>query len=419
MRRPMLRRTAVAGATGALVAALLGAGANGVAQAGPVFPPTWDKQGAGNTAIRYVAMGDSFASGPGIAPQRAGSCMRSEKNYASLLATALNADVFTDASCAGARSTDFANPQSSSGQTNQPQYDALTPQTTLVTLGTIGGNDVGLVQLAMSCVMGDCAGGPGDATSQAVAALRPKIDTAITEVKTRAPNAEVVVVGYGTYVPDTSCPALVGVTPAEATHLQDVIDQMSDVLGASAAAQGVAFADMRTLPDIAAHTACAEPDAQWIRAVNTYGDGAQLHPSTRGMANWAQKLRQVVNAELGLPVDPWVEIVDGPRAVTDTAKVRAAVKTLRLRATCSGQNLKVRVKGGNGLVSKARFRVGRTWVGKATSRPFKVKVGTHKVTTGKQTRGRVRAKVTVRAVAFTGTTSRTVTLGTKRPRCLR
>ena len=50
----------------------------------------------------YVALGDSYTSGPGIPGQVPGSllCFRSDHNYPSLLARAINPASFTDVSCA-------------------------------------------------------------------------------------------------------------------------------------------------------------------------------------------------------------------------------------------------------------------------------------------------------------------------------
>lgn len=247
--------------------------------------------GSGREPDVYVALGDSFASGPGIAPQSTDGCARSGRNYAALLAETLSARVVHDVSCSGARLTDLDTAQF---EGVRPQYDALGPETTLVTFGTIGGNDVDLVRLAGSCVLADCAGRRGDAVHRRISALEPELVHAIEEVQRRAPAADVVVVGYGHYLPATGCPALSGVTPAEARYVQGVIDHLSDVLSAAAKRRGVTFADMRMVPGAARHTACAAPEQQWLRGLQTYGDGFVMHPSSRGMSAWAARLRQVV-----------------------------------------------------------------------------------------------------------------------------
>jgi lysophospholipase L1-like esterase len=92
---------------------------------------------------RYVAMGSSFAAGPGLpsrvpgSPRRAG---RSTGNYAHLVARELGLDLH-DVTFSGATTSDLLGP-SAAGQA--AQLDAVTPETSLVTI-TAGGNDVGFV----------------------------------------------------------------------------------------------------------------------------------------------------------------------------------------------------------------------------------------------------------------------------------
>src|ERR1035438_5608666 len=121
------RRLAVVGAAmagGLLLAALLPAAASA---GGPV----------------YVSLGDSFTSGP-LIPNQHGTpadCLRSSHNYPSLVAAAIGASSFTDVSCSGATTADIIAPQSVILGTNPPELNALSPATTVVTLG-IGGNDL-------------------------------------------------------------------------------------------------------------------------------------------------------------------------------------------------------------------------------------------------------------------------------------
>src|SRR5690606_12462849 len=112
---------------------------------------------------RLVSFGDSFASGPLVLPTRlkSGGCMRSVNNYASLLADHLSVNAFTDASCISATTEDFWAPQNSLGTINPPQLNALSSDTTLVTFGTMGGNDIGLVGLALDCLLKNCVPAAG------------------------------------------------------------------------------------------------------------------------------------------------------------------------------------------------------------------------------------------------------------------
>ena len=100
---------------------------------------------------RYVAMGSSFAAGPGLpsrvpgSPRRAG---RSTGNYAHLVARALGLDLH-DVTFSGATTGDILGP-SAAGRA--AQLDAVTAETSLVTI-TAGGNDVGyLPRLTLASV---------------------------------------------------------------------------------------------------------------------------------------------------------------------------------------------------------------------------------------------------------------------------
>jgi hypothetical protein len=65
-------------------------------------------------------------------------CQRSTHNYPALLAQALRIRDYTDVSCGGARTDDMTTPQPVRPGPNPAQFDALRPNTGLVTV-TIGG----------------------------------------------------------------------------------------------------------------------------------------------------------------------------------------------------------------------------------------------------------------------------------------
>ncbi len=340
----------------------------------------------------YVAFGDSFVSGPGIADTRPGNCERSTRNFPSLVAAELGITAFTDASCGGARIGDLWAAQ----RDNPPQLDALTPDTGLVTFGTLGGNDVGLVSRAASCLGGDCTGTPDDTYHQAIDDTLPALVEGIQETKRRAPNALIAVIGYGTYLPPGGCPdnpALPGFTASEADYIQSLIDHLSDVLAAAAAAEDVLFVDMREIPGNLDHTVCAAPDEQWIRALNPYGDGAPLHPSSAGMAAMAGHVLKVL-AEY-LPTDP--PVVPG---------------SLRATASCHRGDVRVRVRGGDGQISKVVFRLGSRRLGVDRVAPWVLERRSDRLA---DVRGRLIAEVTTGADGVVLLSRHPVA----RPHCLR
>ena len=60
--------------------------------------------------VPYVALGDSSASGPLIPDQIDANCLRSNRNYPSLVATALDVEL-TDVSCSSATTANMTAPQ--------------------------------------------------------------------------------------------------------------------------------------------------------------------------------------------------------------------------------------------------------------------------------------------------------------------
>ena len=72
-------------------------------------------------------------------------------------------------------------------------------------------------------------------------------DVGATDVRKRSPKAQIVAVGYGTYVPTETCPALFRATNADLAYLQSMIDRLSDTVGRVAKEQKVAFVDMRDI----------------------------------------------------------------------------------------------------------------------------------------------------------------------------
>lgn len=175
----------------------------------------------------YVALGDSYTSGPKIPPQTGNpvGCDRSGRNYPALVAKELGikAADFRDVSCSGATINNLTTPQSTGNGTNPAQLSALTATTRLVTLG-IGGNDIGFSSVITKCVTtgslfkladritditdkAPCkekyTSGGTDAVAQKIRATGDRLTRALTEIERRAPEAQVYVVGYPAIVPVT------------------------------------------------------------------------------------------------------------------------------------------------------------------------------------------------------------------------
>ena len=162
----------------------------------------------------YVALGSSFAAGPGIEPILDPGCGRSGNNYAHLVAERLGYELI-DVTSGGATADDvLSRPQALlTGGTVPPQLEAVTPDADLVTV-TVGGNDVEYLLTLLRCsVQADpdgapetaraVCGTPGDreAVDAALDGLPGELAALVGAVRQRAPRARVVLVDYLTVVP--------------------------------------------------------------------------------------------------------------------------------------------------------------------------------------------------------------------------
>ncbi len=249
--------------------------------------------------FKYVALGDSFVAGGGIATTTT-ACQRSDHNYPALLAKSLDVDSFVDVSCGGATTTDVLESSTPPGNKKVPaQLDAVDADTDLVTIG-IGGNDSGLTaKVAYGCFF---------ARSNAPAACRSTLTTVpalltttqrnVTEtlkaVKARAPKARVLLVGYLRILPGSGmCPAI-PVDPDLLKMAATVEADLDDTLETAAQDAGVDFISLRSMST--GHDACAG-EAAWVNGVTAAeGDGILLHPRASGMEAVAKNLRSYVQA---------------------------------------------------------------------------------------------------------------------------
>lgn len=247
----------------------------------------------------YVALGDSYTAGPLILPMTdTVTCARSALNYPSLLAAKIKPAVFRDVSCSSATTQDFSSPQAGvvSG-TNPPQYNAITPNTTLVTVG-IGGNDIGLVGLAESCVnfaptwLGgkSCAAkytaGGVDVYSQRIQAFAPTYGAVIDHIRSLAPNARILLVSYPTGIKHNGCWPVQPILAPDANYVQAKIDELNSVMRAQAIAHGAQYVDIRT-PSIG-HDACQLPGVRWLEGLVPTSDAFPLHPNQLEMLDTAK-----------------------------------------------------------------------------------------------------------------------------------
>ena len=238
---------------------------------------------------RYVAMGSSYAAGPGIsvpADQPPTRCARSRDNYAHQVARRLGL-LLTDVSCSGATTDDVLGPW----HELPAQIGAVTPATRLVTL-TIGGNDLNYV--------GNLNAASCRATSSLCPAFQPPdeahyvaleraLHAIVGEIHTRAPQARIVFVEYPAVLPGDGTCAKTPMTGDEADMLRATAARLVAITDAVAGAEKVEV--LRFSVHSTGHDACAADP--WIAGyLDASGQRARVpyHPNLEGMTAVADDL---------------------------------------------------------------------------------------------------------------------------------
>jgi lysophospholipase L1-like esterase len=241
----------------------------------------------------YVALGDSYSSGPLIpTTDLAGGCTRSDHNYPSLVARRLGVRAFTDATCSGATTLDLTQPQHPfEGSTIPPQLSSLTRDTDLVTIG-IGGNDLNLFGTLIRTCTGLRARDPrGAPCTQQLATLGPdlgavtsaitgNVTRALRAIRQRAPRAEVLLVGYLRLVPDRGSCAALPLATGDYAEGRRISLALNHALRRAARRTRTTFVDAYALSR--GHDICSEEP--WVNGQLTNRQRAlAYHPFAAGM----------------------------------------------------------------------------------------------------------------------------------------
>ncbi|WP_256983600.1 SGNH/GDSL hydrolase family protein [Rhodococcus sp. 15-649-2-2] len=259
-----------------------------------------------SASLDYVALGDSAASGPRI-PNQVGApgCQQSDSNYPHVLAEELAVASFVDVTCSGAITENIVStPQATSSGDVPVQLDALSADTDLVTI-TIGGNDIGLVSTAVGCLTFTASSatnvckdrltaGGVDTVAAAIAEKAPNWGAMLDAVTERAPDARILVVGYGTYLPDGGCFPTQPMLPEDADYIQGSITAMNEALKTQADEHGAEFVDTEALS--VGHDVCVAPDQRYFEGVIPQNPAAPLHPTAAGMAGIGDAVAEAVRA---------------------------------------------------------------------------------------------------------------------------
>ena len=320
-----------------LVASLMIAGS-------PVSAAPGDAHLAG---LEYVALGDSYAAGFGLTPSTGmpvAGCDQSTTNYPHLTAAELGL-ALTDVTCSGAETANLTtSAQLTYSGTAPIQLTALSATTDIVTV-TVGGNDLGFVDILTNCAAFGPAGpvvagplncaafyNPGGVDSLAAAVAGPvttALQATFAAISAAAPGARVFVIGYPALTPGTlpsgGCfrdaagtfapPFPVNAYPyqdVDVAYLHTVELKLDQAIAAAAADNGATYVSNLSATD--AHSPCAAaPDAfvNGITVTNVtltplgvdLAPGA-MHPNAVGAAFLATQLEAAIRAAFPAPPTP-------------------------------------------------------------------------------------------------------------------
>nr|WSX77518.1 SGNH/GDSL hydrolase family protein [Streptomyces sp. NBC_00899] len=298
----MSMRILARGVTAALAAgtlAVLGLGAP-AAQASAQTSPQTSPQ----AAQTYVAMGDSYSAGSGILPLDPAAsllCVRSTANYPHVLAARAGL-ALEDVTCGGAQTKDFAGSQYPGVA---PQTDALSSSTGLVTM-TIGGNDNStFIDAILACGSAGVAtlgfGHPCKSlygstfTDQVDTGTYQALKSALADVRAKAPNARVAILGYPWIVPAAAVPgcfAKLPIASGDVPYLRDLQTHLNAAVQRAAADTGATYVDVSGVSE--GHDACRPIGTRWIEPILFGTNFVPVHPNALGESKLADRTAAVL-----------------------------------------------------------------------------------------------------------------------------
>jgi lysophospholipase L1-like esterase len=239
--------------------------------AGLVFTGGLAAQSASAATGGYVALGDSYSSGVGSGSYTDSTCKRSSKAYPVLWANANSPSSFAFDACSGATTDNVRN----------SQLGHLSSSTGLVSI-SVGGNDAGFADVMTTCVLSsdsDCLSAIATATSYIQNTLPARLDATYNVIRSKAPNAKVVVLGYPRfYVLGNFCIGLSDTKRSAINNAADILDNVTKQRVATHS--GFVFGDVRTT--FAGHELCSGDS--WLHSVDWLNIGESYHPTATGQS---------------------------------------------------------------------------------------------------------------------------------------
>lgn len=267
--------------------------------------------------FRYLALGDSYASGQSLGPYGDGetdrACWRSAaRSYPWLVETGATTEVETVvAACGGARVADLVERGQTVGDsTLAPQVELLDDDLDLVTV-TIGGNDLEYTRALYFCAFrANCADQVYDDESGAtlrewaidrLRQIGPELTEAYRVIDAESGDARVMVIGYPQLFSERIarfCFEQFFFGRSERVFFAQVAMALDAIIEASALAAGVEYVSV--MDEFAGLEACGQRSAryEYMTGLSIGGssivDPSSFHPTGRGAAAYAD----VISARL-------------------------------------------------------------------------------------------------------------------------
>ncbi len=222
-------------------------------------------------ADRYVALGDSFASGVGTGSYTLSStCKRSVYAYPYVVAQQRPNTALDFVACSGATTSSLMT----------SQIAAVDAATTLVTV-TIGGNDIRFADLIVQCTVSDCSSSLDSTRASLPTFLPPRLDPVYTAIRNQAAfGARIGVLGYPRMFGSAGCLGTLGISTTERTKANQLADALDQTIAARAAAFGFSYAS--AVAPFTGHAVCSS--GPWLNGLNLFNSTESYHPNRNGHA---------------------------------------------------------------------------------------------------------------------------------------
>ncbi|WP_017589394.1 SGNH/GDSL hydrolase family protein [Nocardiopsis ganjiahuensis] len=296
----------------------------------------------------YVALGDSYSSGDGAGEYEegtaeAGECWRSEHAYPKVVEEEFSFEgALGFYACSGHKGSDML----SQIGTPESQLERVTEHTSLVTVG-IGGNDLGFIPVLRTCIVRmpllertGCTDQEDEVTEK-MDAFEETLTEVITDIRERAPDARVLVLGYPRLFPEEPPGMYYTLSQGDQLWLNSVAQRFNERIRDTAyRADGDVYGSRQvgSVEFVNVFTALkgyeVSEENSWLNGIvlGQLGEGlrvdrASFHPTAQGQRSIAERVRlqieegpervlftsretlekvdsDILHTELGGPLDP-------------------------------------------------------------------------------------------------------------------